>query len=320
MLPGVGSSRRPKAAPASGVRGGSTEEDPDVSDKLPTLAFFALLVPVALAQEPGGRRAPAAQDPLVARLDADGDAALSAAEIARAGAVLASLDSDGDGALSARELGALAPRGAPPPRGAAASLEAPPLAADDGERRAMEVLAALDRDRRGNLNVPENDGRFLRMLVEATGAMDVVEIGTSNGYSSIWMALGLRATGGRIRTLEIDPRRAEVAAANFERAGVTDRVTIVRGDAHETVTELADGIDLVFIDADKDGYLDYLQKVLPKMRPGGLIVAHNMANLRPDPRFVDAITKDPRLETLFFHMSDAGIAVSLKKREVAGAK
>jgi predicted O-methyltransferase YrrM len=91
-------------------------------------------------------------------------------------------------------------------------------------------------------------------------------------------------------------------------------ITIVEGDAHKTVTQLKEPIDLLFIDADKSGYLDYLQKLLPVMRPGGLILSHNMRRPAPDPRFVKAITTDPKLETLFFHMNEAGMAMTLKKR------
>jgi predicted O-methyltransferase YrrM len=190
----------------------------------------------------------------------------------------------------------------------------PSLPKDEAEAKALAVLRELDGQRRGNMNVPEADGRLLRILTEAIGAETVVEIGTSNGYSGIWIALALRSTGGKLITHEIDPERAERARANFERAGVTDLVTIVLGDAHENVQELEGPIDLIFIDADKPGYLDYLKKCLPKLRPGGLILSHNMRRPRPDPAFVEAITTDKALETLFLHMDAAGMGLSLKKR------
>ena len=86
------------------------------------------------------------------------------------------------------------------------------------------------------------------------------------------------------------------------------------GDAHLEVTGLKDPIDLVFIDADKEGYLDYLKKLLPLVRAGGLVVAHNMASPPPDPRFVEAVTTNPALETVFLNMHEAGVGVTLKKR------
>ena len=117
--------------------------------------------------------------------------------------------------------------------------------------------------RRGSMSVPRDDGRLLRMLAESLGAKHVVELGTSYGYSGVWFCLALRKTGGKLTTYEIDPQRAATARNNFKRAGVTESVTIVEGDAHKEVTKLKEPVDLVFIDADKEGYADYLNKLLP---------------------------------------------------------
>jgi predicted O-methyltransferase YrrM len=164
------------------------------------------------------------------------------------------------------------------------------------------------------MNVPVEDGRLLRLLTETVGAKHVVEIGTSNGYSAIWICLGLRQTGGKLITYEIDEDRASLARENFKRAGVEKLVTLVEGDAHQEVTKLKEPIDLLFLDADKKGYVDYLNKLLPLVRPGGLIVGHNMVRPAPDPAFLEAITSDPALETVFLNMELAGVAVTLKKR------
>ncbi len=197
----------------------------------------------------------------------------------------------------------------------AQSLEGPPMPKSDAERRILAVLDDLDRNqRRGNMNVPVEDGRLLRVLAESISAKHVAEIGTSNGYSGIWLCLALRATGGKLTTYEIDRGRAALARDNFKRAGVDHLVTLVEGDAHVEVTRLKEPIDLLFIDADKEGYLDYLNKLLPLVRSGGLIVAHNMKSPAPDPRYVKAITSTPDLETVFLNMHAAGLAVTLKKR------
>jgi predicted O-methyltransferase YrrM len=164
------------------------------------------------------------------------------------------------------------------------------------------------------MNVPSEDGRLLRILAESINARHVVELGTSNGYSGIWFGLALRNTGGKLTTYEIDADRASLARENFKRAGVTGLVTLVEGDAHAEVVKLKEPIDLLFIDADKEGYLDYLNKLLPLVRPGGLIAAHNMNRPSPDLRFVEAITTNPDLETIFLNMHAAGMAVTLKKR------
>jgi predicted O-methyltransferase YrrM len=188
--------------------------------------------------------------------------------------------------------------------------EAPALAASEAERR---VLAVLDEARRsGNTfrNVPAVDGRTLRLLAEATGAQKVVEIGSSTGLSGMWLGLALMRTGGRLITFENDPGRAAVARGHFQRAGVDSLITIVEGDAHETISSLEGPIDLLFLDADKPGYADYLTRLLPLVRPGGLILAHNM-NLVP--AYAKAITSDPGLETVLAgHEKQLGI--TLKKR------
>ena len=196
----------------------------------------------------------------------------------------------------------------------AQTLEGPPTPKSDAERRILAVLDDLDRNQRwGNMNVPVPDGRLLRVLAEAVNAKHVVEIGTSNGYSGLWLCLALRATGGKLTTYEIDRRRAALARDNFKRAGVDQLVTLVEGDAHVEAPKRSEPIDLLFIDADKEGYLDYLNKLLPLVRPGGLVVAHNMRSPAPDPRYVKAITTNPDLETLFLNMHAEGVGVTLKK-------
>ena len=192
-------------------------------------------------------------------------------------------------------------------------LEKPPLAKDEAEQKLLDVLDQMSRGQ-WYANVSPTDGRFLRQMTEAVGAKRVVELGTSNGYSGIWFALALRKTGGHLYTHEIDPERARMASDNFKKAGVEDFVTIIEGDAHETVLEHKEPIDVLFLDADKPGYIDYLDKLLPLVKPGGLILAHNMRMPPPDPRYIEAITTNPDLESTFVLMHGAGIGVTLKKR------
>jgi predicted O-methyltransferase YrrM len=165
------------------------------------------------------------------------------------------------------------------------------------------------------MNVPPEDGRLLRILTQVAGAKRVVEIGMSNGYSGIWFCLALRATGGKLITHEIDAGRAALARENFKRAGVDQLVTIVMGDAHEQVKKLTGPVDVVFIDADKPGYIDYLTKILPLVRPGGLILAHNVNMGGEMADFVTAITNDPNLETVIIG-SGQDLSVTLKKPKI----
>ncbi|MHC4434991.1 MAG: O-methyltransferase [Planctomycetota bacterium] len=185
------------------------------------------------------------------------------------------------------------------------------------EQRILDVLEQMLVGPHSDiLSVPPEDGRVLRLLAEATGAKHIVEVGTSNGYASIWFCLALRTTAGKLTTFEIDPERMALARANFKRAGVEELITIIEGDAHKQVTRLHEPIDILYIDADKGGYLDYLNKLLPLVRPGGLILAHDttdMASRMQD--YLDAVTTAPELETIFLHEQGPGIGVTLKKRQ-----
>jgi caffeoyl-CoA O-methyltransferase len=189
----------------------------------------------------------------------------------------------------------------------AAVGDVPPVAATPAEAKVLAVLDRMIANRELYLAVDAANGRMLRLLVETTGAKNVVEIGTSTGYSGLWTCLGLRNTGGRMTTFEIDPGRAEQARKHFEEAGVGALVEVVVGDAHENVKRVKGPIDLVFLDADKEGYASYLKTLLPLVRPGGLITADNIA-MAPD--YVKAVTTDPQLDTVFFDR----FAVTMKKR------
>ena len=186
-------------------------------------------------------------------------------------------------------------------------------AAPDETQRERKILTVLDRMVRSHetyLSVPEQDGKALRLFAEAAGARDVVEIGTSTGYSGLWLCLALEKTNGRLTTFEIDHDRAAKAHEHFREAGVEKRVTIVEGDAHKQLANVRGPIDLAFIDADKDGYVDYLNKLLPLLKSGGLILAHNV-DMVPD--YVKVVKSNPDLETIFY-TEGGGLAVTLKKR------
>jgi len=189
---------------------------------------------------------------------------------------------------------------------------------DPSEREILLVLADMYEDqRRGMMNVPPEDGKVLRLLTESIDAKRVVEIGTSNGYSGLWFCLGLKKTGGVLITHEINERRANLAHENFKRAGVDDIVSLIMGDAHETVTRIEEPIDLLFLDADKSGYIDYLTKLLPLVRHGGLIIAHNTTNARGSMQdYINAVTNDPGLDTIFINQARQGMGITLKKRPV----
>ncbi len=186
----------------------------------------------------------------------------------------------------------------------------PPLARTATEKNILAEIGRMAKDHETYLSVPREDGEALWILTEAVGAKRVAEIGTSTGYSGLWFCLALQATGGHLTTFEINHQRATEAREHFKEAGMAERVTVIEGNAHQNVEKLKGPIDVAFIDADKGGYVDYLTKLLPLVRPGGLILAHNI-DMTPD--YARAVTTNPDLQTIFY-MQGRGLAVTLKKR------
>ena len=194
-------------------------------------------------------------------------------------------------------------------RAGAAAGDSLPVAGSEQEKRILAVLEQAWNTGATYANVPHADGRMLRLLTEAGNAKHVVEIGTSTGISGLWFCIALAKTGGRLTTFEYDARRAAAAREHFRKAGVAELVTIVEGDAHQTIARLREPFDLLFLDADKDGYVDYLNRLLPLVRPGGLILAHN---IDMTPEYLRLVTTNPALETQLFR-EGGGMSITLKK-------
>ena len=189
-------------------------------------------------------------------------------------------------------------------------------AAADTERD-RRVQTFLD-EREGSwrdLNVPEIDGRTLHELIVANGFRNAVEIGTSTGHSSIWIGWALSRTGGRLTTIEIDPRRHGIAVENFAAAGLDGVIDARLADAHELVPQLEGPIDFVFSDADKDWYINYFDALWPKIVPGGCFTAHNVSmNQRGIREFLDHIQRVPDAVTTIDTRSRAGLSITCKRK------
>ena len=163
----------------------------------------------------------------------------------------------------------------------------------------LDELYAFGRREGGMWNVPPETAQFLRMLVIATGAARILEIGTSNGYSTIWFALGAKVTGGKIVTLENDPKKIAMARKNFAKAGVTELIEQREGNALQTLEKIEGQYDLVFIDGKKDEYLRYYQLALPRTRVGGLLLADNATSHADEmPDFLKFVRHDNHVETV----------------------
>ena len=187
--------------------------------------------------------------------------------------------------------------------------------AQSGSSQADTVLRAIRAADKGQLAVSEEDGRFLRLLVTSKGTRRALEIGTASGYSAIWIGLGLRETGGQLVTIEYDKGRAGEAVQNIKKAGLSDIVHVVMGDALKEIPKQAGPFDFAFVDAWKRDYQRYFDLVFPKLDRGALFLAHNVVNKRDEMGdFLTTIQKHPDLLTTIVSPSGEGMSVSLRRR------
>jgi predicted O-methyltransferase YrrM len=174
----------------------------------------------------------------------------------------------------------------------------PPRIRDDGiaeSRDAADRIDGTPRARRLRAISPEV-GPFLLTLALSNGSRTIVEIGTSAGYSTLWLAVAAQQTDGRVITFEIDPAKVELARATFADAEVEDRVEMRAIDGAVGLAAMTATADLVFLDAEKEDYLRLLEPAIEALRPGGLLIADNLKSHEADlADFRDAALADPRL-------------------------
>ncbi len=187
----------------------------------------------------------------------------------------------------------------------------------------LRVKKFMDRmkNRWQDWNVPEADGKILYEIIVKNKYRKAVEIGTSTGHSSIWIAWALSKTGGKLITIEIDEGRYRQALANFKDAGLSECIDARLADAHQLVKELPGPFDFVFIDADKDWYTNYAKALIPKLEPGGCLTAHNVweptarrGTLSGTEEYYRYMKSLPEFETSIHPRSQGGVAVSYERR------
>lgn len=177
------------------------------------------------------------------------------------------------------------------------------------------ILKSIKAADKGLLAVSEEDGRFLRVMVASRNAKSVLEIGAASGYSGIWLGLGARESRGKVVAIEYDPQRAREAKANMQKAGLTDVVTVIEGDAFREIPKLQGTFDLVFLDAWKPDYKRFFEMVYPRLEPGGVFLAHNVVNKASEMEpFLKAIQAHPGLFTSVVSPGSEGMSVSYKLR------
>lgn len=188
--------------------------------------------------------------------------------------------------------------------------------AEEAEGLDARVRAFLDGSRGEwrDMNVPYADGQALYDLVVEHGFTRGLEIGTSTGHSTVWIAWAMAKTGGKLVTVEIDPDRHRTAVANLKAAGLDGYVDARLGDAHELVPALPGPFDFVFSDADKSWYTQYFVDVDPKLVPGGCFTAHNvLQRMSGIGEFLDHVRGRDDYETTIERSSSSGISVSCKE-------
>jgi predicted O-methyltransferase YrrM len=177
------------------------------------------------------------------------------------------------------------------------------------------ILTSIRAADKGQLAVSEEDGRFLRVLIAAQGAKRILEIGGASGYSGIWLGLGARETGGHVYSIEYDPIRAAEGKANIQKAGLSQTVTVIHGDAFAEIPKLGGTFDFVFLDAWKPDYKRFFEMVFPRMTPGGVFTAHNVINKKDDMKpFLDTVQNHKGVFTTIVAPSGEGISISYKRR------
>ena len=200
---------------------------------------------------------------------------------------------------------------------------------------ALETLSILDKTREDFWNVDIESANFLSLLIKTKGAKNALEIGTSNGYSAIWLANALKETGGKLTTIEFWDNRLNVAIENFKKAGVDDIIETRLGQAVMILEEMfmdfypgknTDNIsnldfnkteeklfDFVFIDANKSEYIKYFKLIDPMLKKGGMIVADNiLSHYKKVEPYVKAITTHPNYQSQLIPL-DTGMMISFKK-------
>ena len=178
----------------------------------------------------------------------------------------------------------------------------------------IEVMSQLELTADKFWNISRDTGNFINMLIKIMKAKNVLELGTSNGYSSLWIADALKETNGHLTTIEFWEKRQCIAREYFKKCGLSDIITCKIGSAYEVVkNEINEEFDLIFIDANKQEYIKYFEAVNPLLKKGGIILADNIIShaekVKP---FVDTISKCDNYQVQVIDLPD-GLLMAYKK-------
>ncbi|HRI79669.1 MAG TPA: class I SAM-dependent methyltransferase [Cyclobacteriaceae bacterium] len=178
----------------------------------------------------------------------------------------------------------------------------------------VEAYLKAHKEKWHDLNVPYEDGQLLHDIIVKNGYTAAVEIGTSTGHSTIWLAWAMSKTGGKVITLELDENRRKQALKNLEEAGLSAYVDSRLGNAHEIVKQLSGPFDFVFSDADKSWYKQYFVDLVPKLKPGGCYTTHNVKDGLAGNDYLQFVQTHSEFNTTIDRTSSAGVMIAYKKK------
>ncbi len=184
------------------------------------------------------------------------------------------------------------------------------------DKTTEDVLKGLEETQKNFWNISRVTGEFLYTLIKTANCKNVVEIGTSNGYSGIWLGKALKETGGHLTTIEFWEKRFSIARENFKACGVNDCISIIQGSACDVLKEFPEDfkIDFAFIDANKKEYIDYFKLIHPHLNEGGFIACDNVLSHKEKTQsFIDAINNHPDYENVVLSLP-AGLSLGRKIR------
>ena len=197
--------------------------------------------------------------------------------------------------------------------GACAQQKTDTITGTDTDEKVRRFLEK-NRDTWQDLNVPYEDGEVLYNLIVKNHYQTALEIGTSTGHSTIWLAWAMSKTGGKVVTIEINAERHREALRNIKEAGLENYVEAHLADAHTLVKTLEGPFDFVFSDADKGWYVQYFKDIDPKLLTGGCFTAHNVTNgFSGVGEFLDYVKSLNNYETTIDKTSNSGISISYKR-------
>ena len=178
--------------------------------------------------------------------------------------------------------------------------------------QSLEVLAELEKTQNDFWNIARESANFLNMLIKISNSKNVLEVGTSNGYSGIWLAKALKVTGGKLTSLEFYEKRIVLAQDNFKKCGVDDIITVLQGSACKVLPTIDEEFDFAFVDANKSEYVQYFDIIDPKLKKGGIIACDNITSHPAKvASFVDKINADPNYQVEILDLP-AGMLLAYK--------